>query len=250
MMKKSVAVGVVPTRTGIVLYEDLPSGETTHTAINSPLFYPAVNVTTTSDETTILTTNNWMAPSVKWDVATTPVDLRQASLGLQFYGDETGKDIAQTGSGWGIPCTKFILSSAYWVYEKDGMDPGATVSQLNNHTTTAAFYRLRLVDGNNTLEGNKAYLLIPTAYLPKALWGTGEKEGNGQGIPGQSREGVIYIDLQDFEENDATAIDNENAIIDCSADNGVYYSISGARINGKPTAKGFYIHNGKKVSIK
>ncbi len=246
MVKKSVAVGVVPTRTGIVLYEDLPSGVTTHTAINSPLFYPAVNVTTTSDETKILTTNNWMAPSVDWNASTDPVDLRLASLGVTFASEDAWKDRAQSGGEiWGEACWKFLLSSAYWVYEKDGVDPGTDPSKINT-TTTAAFYRFRSVAGHNSLGGNKAYLMIPKDKLPTALW----KNGDGQGIPGQSREGVIYIDLQDFEENDATGVKNADADIYRSTDNDVYYSISGTRINGKPTAKGFYIHNGKKVSVK
>ena len=32
--------------------------------------------------------------------------------------------------------------------------------------------------------------------------------------------------------------------------NGAWYSLDGRKLNGKPTAKGLYIHNGKKVAIK
>jgi hypothetical protein len=31
---------------------------------------------------------------------------------------------------------------------------------------------------------------------------------------------------------------------------GVWYSLSGLQLNGKPTKKGLYIHNGKKVVVK
>ena len=73
-VKKSAPVSVVPEKTGIVLYEDLPSGVTTHSAISSPLFYPAVNVIATSkgsesepDGDLDILATNYMAPSVDWN---------------------------------------------------------------------------------------------------------------------------------------------------------------------------------------
>ena len=101
------------------------------------------------------------------------------------------------------------------------------------------FYRMRIssTGSDNVMPANSAFLLIKN--IPTALW------NGGSG----ARQGMIYLDLEELEANNATKIDDEiNA--DCSTDSGVYYSISGARINGKPTKKGFYIHNGKKVSVK
>ena len=103
------------------------------------------------------------------------------------------------------------------------------------------------MDGENTLDGNKAYLLIPSANLPWALW----NGGNGEGTAGKARSGMIYIDLEDLEENLATGIEdyiNENSAD--RAEKPVYYSLSGSRIDGKPKAKGLYVSNGKKICVK
>ena len=141
-------------------------------------------------------------------------------------------------------CTKFIMTTSYYTY--------SDVSNSFSEQKTAeveSFYRMILdknestAAANNTLAANKALLLIPRDNLPTALWN--KTSGSGSG----ARRGVIYIDLEEFEENEATNVDEE-AIIDCQLDSNVYYSISGARINGRPTAKGVYIHNGQKVSIK
>ena len=141
-------------------------------------------------------------------------------------------------------CTKFIMTTSYYTY--------SDVSNSFSEQKTAeveSFYRMILdknestAAANNTLAANKALLLIPRDNLPTALWN--KTSGSGSG----ARRGVIYIDLEEFEENEATNVDEE-AIIDCQLDSNVYYSISGARINGRPTAKGVYIHNGQKVNIK
>lgn len=142
------------------------------------------------------------------------------------------------------PCTKFVMTTSYYTY-----------SEISNSfseektATVESFYRVILDKNgataaeNNTLGANKALLLIPSNKLPVALWN--KTSGSGSG----ARKGVIYIDLDEFEEQEATSVDNE-AIIDHSIGNDVYYSISGTCISGKPTKKGFYIHNGKKVSVK
>ena len=115
---------------------------------------------------------------------------------------------------------------------------------IDTNPTTAA--------KNNTIGANKAYLLIPTAKLPKALW----NGGTGAGKPGEAKN-VIFIDLEGVENADAdsngetTAIDS--AIVDGASNSmelKVYFSIDGTRIEGKPTKKGIYICNGKKVYVK
>ena len=139
-------------------------------------------------------------------------------------------------------CTKFIMSPNYFVYYKN---TGGTSTQQN--ALVESFYRMRLYHGTNeeeaeynTLAANKALLLIPSENLPTALWNGGN---------GLARQGVIYMDLQDIEDADATGVDAPiaNAISDEQA---VYYTLSGNRTNGKPTKKGIYISNGKKVCIK
>ena len=36
----------------------------------------------------------------------------------------------------------------------------------------------------------------------------------------------------------------------CATANDVWYTLDGRRINGKPSEKGIYINNGKKIAIK
>lgn len=75
------------------------------------------------------------------------------------------------------------------------------------------------LQSTGTIAANEAYLSLPTSDTDKinvTLGGT-------TGIKG-------------------IAADNE--------DNGAWYTLDGVKVNEKPTAKGLYIHNGKKVIVK
>ena len=230
-VKKLGPVAVVPVRTGVVLYEDKNVQD--HGNFKTPLFVPAVNNMTESAEDAANRAKNWLAPSVAWDKTGLAKD------GVTFGNEGAWKIDAMTGvanqpnNAW---CTKFILTNTYYTYYKRD---GSTSTSGPHTANTAAFYRLKL-NGNATtdkLGGNKSYLLIQN--VPTALW------AGGSG----AREGMIYIDLQDWEnDNDATLV-NE-AVAERKSEPDVYYTISGTRVNGRPTAKGIYICNGKKVSIK
>ena len=231
-VRKSLPLTVVPANTGIVLCQENYSA---NAAFSSPLFYPAVNVIPTNDDESILA-NNWMAPNV---------------VSKQHYSETIAFDHAMKGDayqGQGIGCTKFIMTRKYYTYNKNE----GTSTEHSESTNVEAFYRMKIntTDGSrNVIGANKAYLLIPTEKLPKALW----DEGDGTGTVGKAPAGVIYMDLAGIsgEDDETTAIDSiiceENETI-----NGldVYYSLSGVRIIGTPTTKGIYIRNGKKVSIK
>lgn len=224
-VKKSAnPISVVPEGTGVVLYQKAPEqGESDvilDGAFSSPLFYPAVNVVPTNDDTAILATN-WMRPSV---TATT------------FDSEtETWND---------VPCTRFIMTRKYYTYTKNNGFGEQQTSQVE------AFYRLiydksgtDAATAHNTIGANKAYLLVPTANVPEALW-------NSNNV--QAPAGIFFLDLEDITgDNGTTAIDDvirqENESINGQD---VYYSLSGVRIIGTPTTKGIYIKNGKKVSIK
>lgn len=224
-VKKSAnPISVVPEGTGVVLYQKAPEqGESDvilDGAFSSPLFYPAVNVVPTNDDTAILATN-WMRPSV---TATT------------FNSEtETWND---------VPCTRFIMTRKYYTYTKNNGFGEQQTSQVE------AFYRLiydksgtDAATAHNTIGANKAYLLVPTANVPEALW-------NSNNV--QAPAGIFFLDLEDITgDNGTTAIDDiirqENESINGQD---VYYSLSGVRIIGTPTTKGIYIKNGKKVSIK
>lgn len=229
--KSENEVTVVPANTGVVLYKSGNSAKFT-----APLFYPAHNVVPSADDEATLA-NNWMAPNVE---------------SKRHYSEEIQKSAAMGGTDatW---CTKFIMTRKYYTYNK-------TSESFSEQKTSdvEAFYRM-IIDKNestaaqhNTLGANKAYLLIPSAKLPKALW----NDGTGAGKPGEAKN-VIFIDLEGVENADAdsngetTAIDN--AIVDDAANSmeqKVYFSIDGTRIEGKPTKKGIYICNGKKVYVK
>jgi hypothetical protein len=74
------------------------------------------------------------------------------------------------------------------------------------------------LQSTGTIAANKAYLSLPTSDTDKI----NVSLGGATGIKG-------------------IAADNE--------DNGAWYTLDGAKVNEKPTAKGLYIHNGKKVIV-
>ena len=55
--------------------------------------------------------------------------------------------------------------------------------------------------------------------------------------------------LDDNDENETTGIDTITTTDDNSGD-GYYYSLQGMRLTQKPTTKGIYIHNGKKIIVR
>ena len=234
VVEKLGPVSVVPVRTGVVLYEDKDVENGNHGTFDSPLCVPPVNVTETAGDISNRG-KNYMAPSVDW----TKTGL--AKDGITFDSGVTGEtaDSAQAvGGGSGGPsCTKFILTNTYYRYIRDKGD-----DQTAYNINTAAFYHLKTVgrsEEQRTLGGNKAYLLIKD--VPTALWNLGSGSG--------AREGMIYIDLKEWEAGgDATLVDE--AVVDRSQQEGVYYTLSGVRVNGRPTAKGIYISNGKKITVK
>ena len=75
------------------------------------------------------------------------------------------------------------------------------------------------LQSTGTIAANKAYLSLPTSGTDKINVSLG---GASTGIK------VI-------------AADNE--------DNGAWYTLDGVKVNEKPTAKGLYIHHGKKVIV-
>ena len=225
--KSENEVTVVPANTGVVLYKANADAK-----VSVPLFYPACNNETPTDDDINTLKDNWMYPNVE--------SLEHTEETQKW--EEKDED-----------CTKFIMTTKYYTYNKTSQSfSGEKTSEVE------AFYRM-IIDTNpttaaknNTIGANKAYLLIPTAKLPKALW----NGGTGAGKPGEAKN-VIFIDLEGVENADAdsngetTAIDS--AIVDGASNSmelKVYFSIDGTRIEGKPTKKGIYICNGKKVYVK
>jgi hypothetical protein len=101
-----------------------------------------------------------------------------------------------------------------------GVTTDTDLSTLTDGNTHYVYYD----DGfwplkTGTIAANKAYLSLPTASNAKIDVSLG---GATTGI-------------------EDIAVDNE--------DNGAWYTLDGVKVNEKPTAKGLYIHNGKKVII-
>jgi hypothetical protein len=215
--KSENALTVVPANTGVVLYD---ANTRITDGFSSPLISPAVNNMTPTDADNTILATNYMAPNVESTVHETETELRN-----------------------GVECTKFGMTRTYYTYS-------TTYGDSEAKTSAEAFYRLRIMNdaAKDRIEANKAYLLIPTAKLPVALWNS----GSGEGVAGQVRQGMIYLDLEELENIEATGIvrpTTENyAVVE---DQNVYYSVSGTRIIGTPKTKGLYIReDGKKVCIK
>lgn len=228
VMKSEQTVNVVPENTGIVLFKsghDKDKG-----GFNVPLFYPACNVDVKEAEQDLYEVN-MMAPNV---------------ARTEHKMETETKD--------GVEYTKFVMSRQYYVYHKNSDGTGTDSEEKTSEQE--AFYRMRVNSGvsgtSNWMEANKAYLLIPTEKLPLALW----NNGNGQGVAGKAKPGVIFMDdiMSLFGEDEpisgiATAIETIESAE--TVDNGnTYYTISGVKIQGRPTEKGVYIVNGKKVLVK
>ena len=61
----------------------------------------------------------------------------------------------------------------------------------------------------------------------------------------------VVFDAEE-DDNETTAIEKIetlNGVLE-QAEDDIYYNINGVRLNGKPSARGIYIKNGKKVFVK
>ena len=138
--------------------------------------------------------------------------------------------------------TRFIFASRYMKWTK-----GETLEHSNfTDGTVPVFYRMHIYtteqDGKsatvlNTLDANKAYMLIHSGNVPEALWNT------GGGAPAKEFIGIEGIsDIYDWDE----APENPQSRVNSGT-----YSLSGQKVddNGSLPA-GVYIKNGKKVIIK
>lgn len=141
-----------------------------------------------------------------------------------------------------INYTRFIFASRYMKWTK-----GETLEHSNfTDGTVPVFYRMHIYtteqDGKsatvlNTLDANKAYMLIHSGNVPDALWNT------GGGAPAKEFIGIEGIsDIYDWDE----APENPQSRVNSGT-----YSLSGQKVddNGSLPA-GVYIKNGKKVIIK
>ena len=234
-------VNYVPENTGVVLYK---SGHNKDKGgFSVPLFYPACNVKILNGEKNLFKLN-MMAPCVTgYEHKTDTIKRLEAMTLFGANGIEYG-----TNNEY---CAKFVMSRQYYVYNNS-----TGTNSVIQESDQEAFYRMRLNSGvegtSDKMGANKAYLLIPTSKLPKALW----NGGNGEGNAWLAKPGLIFMDdIMSLFVNEepisgiTTSIDAIDAA-ETANGNDTYYTLSGMKLVGKPAAKGIYIKNGKKVFIK
>jgi len=102
-----------------------------------------------------------------------------------------------------------------------GVTADGTTYVLNNGTNGVGFYKLK---AGKTLGVGKAYLTYSGTTAP----------------------GFFGLDV----DNENTTAINEHELNESHELSGAWYTLSGVRLNAKPTQKGLYIVNGKKIMIK
>lgn len=120
-----------------------------------------------------------------------------------------------------VTCTNYVFTKTYYLLD----DNGNIVPGSQSNTGYLGFYRIAGND-NTRLGANKAFLQIPQNTTSGAK--------------------LFFVLSSLFE--DPTGIDRPR-ITPTTADN-TYYTLSGQRIEGRPSQKGIYIVNGKKVFVK
>ncbi len=191
-------------------------------------------VTTFADAEMIDLDNAYQVGDEKTFAAAATKDLKA----YQFTGSAVNGTIKGTEVNGIVPAGTGLLMTgtegATYVFPLTSGDATADVSGNKLVGVTKDTDLSTLTDGNNhyvydndgfwlqstgTIAANKAYLSLPTAGTDKI---NVSLDGTSTGIKG-------------------IAADNE--------DNGAWYTLDGVKVNEKPTAKGLYIHHGKKVIV-
>ena len=116
----------------------------------------------------------------------------------------------------------YVFTRVSYNLDKDGK----IVDSDNGKQSTLGFYRVANNDDSN-LAAHKAYLHIPGSSPAK-----------------------FYVIEGLFDTNTTTAISNVSTADHSAGEEGSYYTLTGIRLNGRPTHAGIYVLNGKKVIIK
>lgn len=175
-------VSVVPANTGLVLYNKPVVTPTS--AVDVPLFVPAVNIATET-----VSSSSPLKPCV-------------SKTYLSGSNDDT---------------YQYIYTNKYYQKGNSTLQTGAY-----------GFYRVN-ADEAGYLAANKAYLELPASLLSAQA------------------KSMVFLN---FDDDSATGIANPASVVSESTEDGVYYNLNGLRLDGKPSQKGIYILNGKKVLIK
>ena len=237
----------VPAKAGVVLKVDDASNlskanlNTSNNLRRVPLFYPAVS-------TSVIPYENMR---FKADGNMMMANLEQRFMQYERESgvlDDNADNVDDTGADDGA-YTRFLLSNIHWTYDSShtlNADEAGTVK----YADAAGFYRMHIwettgdKDTKNTMPANTAYMLVPTANMPVAVW--------SQQSGASSRQYTIGIrGLQNPSDADVEGI-NDLQIANntpLSSRDG-WYSLNGIRLTGEPRKPGIYIFNGHIVKLK
>lgn len=122
-------------------------------------------------------------------------------------------------------------------YEKNmlvGSVNAQTINAKDGDYTNMILYNGSFIPtSGGTLGANKAYLKVPTSYL--------------NGVSGAK----LMMSFDNETEGETTGIHSvENVKLTVDNEDSAWYTLDGRKLIGKPTLKGFYIHDGTKVAIR
>ena len=142
----------------------------------------------------------------------------------------TGLFLKGTPGTYDVPCGE---STSYYVNMLVGVTEATTISATDGNMTNFLLSAtdssdacFRPISSTYNLKANRAYLQIPTSMVSSSAG------ANSVGI--------------EFEEG-VTGIDNSLSDMDTDAH---WFTLDGRKLNGKPTQKGIYVVNGRKVVVK
>ncbi len=223
-VERNANVGV-PAETGLVLRQNDKTNLTKANSGGVPLFAPAMTTSVLPTEATEFL----------------------GSRGNRMMASVDGiTDMGETETVEGTEYTRFILAKRFMTWRQKTTQEGTDTASTQLTAPTAfetreapVFYRLYHFSGTfggetkaalNALDANKAYLLLQTSALPKALWGK----------PGSlSRQYVGILGISDMYEQERQTVADDRV-----------YDLRGRVVDADHLRPGVYIRGGRKIVVK
>lgn len=223
-VERNANVGV-PAETGLVLRQNDKTNLTKANSGGVPLFAPAMTTSVLPTEATAFL----------------------GSRGNRMMASVDGiTDMGETETVEGTEYTRFILAKRFMTWRQKTTQEGSGAETVTPTNPTVfetreapVFYRLYHFSGTfggetkaelNALDANKAYLLLQTSALPKALWGN----------PGSlSRQYVGILGISDMYEQERQAVADDRV-----------YDLRGRVVDADHLRPGVYVRGGRKIVVR
>ena len=132
---------------------------------------------------------------------------------------------------------KTIYNGDQAIYQNNmlvgSVNPQTIEAKVVGYTNMILYNGSFIPTSGGTLGANKAYLKVPTSYL--------------NGVSGAK----LMMSFDNETGGETTGIHSiENVKLTIDNEDGVWYTLDGRKLIGKPTLKGVYIHDGTKVAIR